>query len=220
MEDWVSLEGYTVSLCCGSCRKKRPETKMVCNVFSNKIEITCGIHKGLYFLSHKNHHASLSASRVFFFRLTMTWTRLIHRINLCSSCIGPGPFALLSIAGFLPTLRLFVAFSFTIGAKDLFPAVVSIQRAGGRSITSLRLSRSTRCGTSTRRQEWNGLTIKVGSELFCKSNQIMLCFWHAWLFVDFLLHRFVRPCKKEHNFYLSMIVDLIPNLCFEDIELS
>ncbi len=152
---------------------------MVRNVFSNKIEITCGIHEGLYFLSHKNHHESLSASRVFLFHLTMTRTRLIHRRNLCSSCIGPGPFALLSIARFLPTLSLFVAFSFTIGAKNLFPAAFFIQRAGGRSITSPRLSGSGRCSTSTRRQRWFGLTIEVGSELLRKSNQIMLCFWHA-----------------------------------------
>ncbi len=149
---------------------------MVRNVFSNKIEITCGIHERLYFLTH---HESLSASRVFFFRLTMTRTRFIHRSNLCTSCIGPGPFALLSIARFLPILRLFVAFSFTIGAKDLFPAAVFIQKAGARSITSLRLERSGRCRTSTRWQGWFGLTIEVGSELFRKSNQIMLCFWHA-----------------------------------------
>ncbi len=122
----VSLEGYTASLCCGSCGKDRPETKMVCNVFSNKIVITCGIDERLYFLSHKNHHESLSASRVFLFRLTMTQTILIHRSNLCSSCIGPGPFALLSIARFLLTLRLFVAFSFTIGAKGPFPAALFI----------------------------------------------------------------------------------------------
>ncbi len=179
MEDRVSLEGYTASLCCGSCRKERPETKMVRNVFSNKIETTCGIHERLYFFSHKNHHESLSASRVFLFCLTMTRTRLIHRRTLCSSCIGPGPFALLSIVGFLLTLRLFVAFSFTIGAKDLFPSVFFIQRAGCRSINSLRLSRSRKCGTSTRWQGWFGLTIEVGSELLCKSNQIMICFLHA-----------------------------------------
>ncbi len=152
---------------------------MVCNVFSNKIEITCGIDERRYYLSHKNHHESLSTSRVFLFRLTMTRTRLIHRGNLCSICIGPGPFALLSIARFLPTLRLFVAFSFTIRAKDLFPAAVFLQRARGRSITSLRLSGSRRCRTSTRWQGWFGLTIEVGSELLRKSNQIMLCIWHA-----------------------------------------
>ncbi len=153
MEDRVSLEGFTASLCNGSCMNERPKTKMVRDVFSNKIENTCSIHEGLYFMSQKNHHESLSASRVFLFRLTMTRTRLIHRSNLCSICIGLGPFALLSIAGFLPTLHLFVAFSFTIGAKDLFPAVFFIQRDGGRSITSLRLSRSGRCRTSTR---WQG----------------------------------------------------------------
>ncbi len=179
MEDRVSLEGYTASLCYGSCRKERPETKMVRNVFSNKIEITCGIQEGLYFLSHKTHHESLSTSLVFLFRLTMTRTRLIHHSNLCSSCIGPGFFVLLSIARFLPTLRLFVAFSFTIGAKDLFPAVVFLQRASGRSISLLRLSRSGRCEASTRWQGWFGLTIEVGLELFRKSNQIMLSFWHT-----------------------------------------
>ncbi len=152
---------------------------MVRNVFLNKIKITLGIHKRLYFLSYKNHHESLLASRVFIFCLTMTRTRLIHRSNLWSSCIGPGPFALLSIAGFLPTLRLFVAFSFIIGAKDLFNAVVFIQRAGCRRITLLKLSRSRRCGTSTHWQGWFALTIEVGSELFRKSHQIMLCFWHA-----------------------------------------
>ncbi len=179
MEYRVSLEGYTASLCCGSCRKVRPEPKMVRNVFSNKIEITCGIHEGLYFLSHKNHHESLSASRVFFFRLTMTRSRLIHRSNLCSSCIGPGPFALLSIARFLPILHLFVAFYFTIGAKNLFPSAVLMGRAGNKSITSPRLSRNGRCRTKTRWRRWFRLTIQVGSELRYKGNQIMLCSWHA-----------------------------------------
>ncbi len=220
MEDWVSLERYTASLCYGSCRKERPETKMVSNVFLNKIEITYDIHEGLYFLSYKNHHQLLSASRVFLFRLTMTRTRLIHCSNLCSSCIGPDSFALLSIPGFLPTLRLFVVFSFTIGAKDLFPTAVFIQRAGSRSITSPRLSRSRWCGISTRWQGWFGLTIEVGTELLRKSNQIMLYFWHTWLFADFLLHLLVQPCKEEHNFHLSRIVGFIPNLCFEGIALS
>ncbi len=159
MKDRVSLEGYTASLCCGFCRKEKPETKIVCNVFSNKIEITCGIHEGLYFLPHNNHHESLLASRILVLRLTITQTRLIHYSNLCSSCIGPGPFALLRIARFLPTLRLFVAFSFTIGAKDLFSAAILIRKAGDRSITLLRLSKSGRCRTSTRWQRWFGLTI-------------------------------------------------------------
>ncbi len=138
MKDWVSLEGYTASLCCSSCRKEKPETKMVRNVFSNKIEITFGIYEGLYFLPHKNKHKSLLTSKLPVLRLTMTRTRLIHYNNLCSSCIAPGPFALLSIVRFLLTLRLFVAFSFTIGAKDLFPTAVFIQIAGNNSITSLR----------------------------------------------------------------------------------
>ncbi len=144
MKDRVSLEGYTASLCFGSCRKERPEMKMVRNVFSNKIEITCDIHKGLYFLPPKNYHESLSASRILVLCLIMTRTRLIHYSNLCSSCIGLGSFALLSIAGFLPTLRFFVAFSFTIRAEDLFPAAVFIRRASDKSITLLRLSRSRR----------------------------------------------------------------------------
>ncbi len=179
MEDRVCFEGYTASLCCGSCRKERPETKMVCNVFSNKIEITCGIHESLYFLPHKNHHESLSASRILVFRLTMTRTKLIHYGNLGSSRTGPGPFALLSITRFLPSLRLFVVFSFTIRAKNLFPAAVFMRRAGNKSITLPRLSRSGRCRTRTRWQRWFGLTIQVGSELLCKGNQIMLCSWHA-----------------------------------------
>ncbi len=179
MEDRVCLEEYTASLCFGSCRKERSETKMVRNVFSNKIEITYGIHEILYFLPQKNQHESLSAIRVFVFRLTMTRTRLIHYCNLCSRCIGPGPFALLSIARFLPTLRLFVAFSFTIGAKDLFPAAVFMRRAGNKSITLLRLGKSRRYRTRTRLQGWFGLTIQIGSELLRKGNQIMLCFWHA-----------------------------------------
>ncbi len=70
--------------------------------FSNKIQITCGIHKDLYCLFYKNHLDSLSASKIFVFRLTMTQT------NLCSRCIRPGFFALFSIAGFFLTLRLFV----------------------------------------------------------------------------------------------------------------
>ncbi len=150
MEDRVCLEAYTASLCCSSCRKKKPEMKMVRNVFSNKIEITCGIHESLYFLPYKNHYESLSASKVFVLCLTMTWTRLIHCSNLCSSCIGPSFFALLSIEVFLPILHLFVAFSFTMGAKDLLPTAVFMQRAGNKSITLLRLSRSGRCRTSTR----------------------------------------------------------------------
>ncbi len=149
MEDRVSLEGYIASLCCGSCRKERLKTKMVCNVLSNKIEITYDIHEGLYFLSHKNHHESLSVSKISVLRLTMTLTRLIYCYNLCSSCIGPDLFALLSIVGFLPTLCLFVAFSLTIGAKNVFPATVSMRRAGNRSITSLRVSRNGECRTST-----------------------------------------------------------------------
>ncbi len=179
MEDRVCLERYTASLCCGSCRKERPETKMVRNFFSNKIEITCGIHESLYFLPYKNHHESSSANRVVVFRLTMIRTRLIHYGNLCSSCIRPGLFALLSIARFLPTLRLLVAFFFTIGAKDLFSAAVFMRRAGNKSITSPRSSRSRRFKTRTRCQGWFGLTIQVGSELLRKGYQIMLCFWHA-----------------------------------------
>ncbi len=62
-------------------------------------------------------HESLSTSRIFVFRLTITRTRLIHCSNLCSSCIRPGLFTLLSAARFLLTLRLLVAFYFTIGAK-------------------------------------------------------------------------------------------------------
>ena len=117
MEDRVSLEGYTFNLCCSSCRKKRPKTEMVCNVLSNKIEITRSIHKGLYFLPYKNHHESLLASEIFVFCLTMTQTRLIYYSQLCSGCIGLGLFALLSIARFLSTLRLFVTFSFIKRAK-------------------------------------------------------------------------------------------------------
>ncbi len=152
---------------------------MVRNVFSNKIKITCGIYKSLYFLSHKDHHESLSASRILVFRLTMTRTRLIHYGNLCSSYTRPGSFALLSIARFFPTLRLFVAFSFTIGAKDLFPAAVFMRRAGNNSIILFMLSRSGKRRTRTRWQGWFELTIQVGSELLCKGNQIMLCFWHV-----------------------------------------
>ncbi len=179
MEDRVCLKGYTASLCCGSCRKKRPETKMIRNVFLNKIEITCGIHEDLYFLPYKNYDESLSASRIFLLRLTMPRTRLIHCSNLCSGCIVPGFFALLSIAGFLPTLHFFVVFSFIIGAKDLFPTAVLMRSAGNKRIISLMLSRSGRCKTSTRWQGWFELTIQVGSELLCEGNQITLCFWHA-----------------------------------------
>ncbi len=148
MEDQVSLGEYITSLCCGSCRKERPKTKMVHIVYSNKIEITCGIHKGLYFLLYKNHSKSLSASKIFILRLTMTRTKPIHCSNLYSRCIGAGLFALLSIAGFLPTLRLFVAFSFTIRAKDFFSTAVLMQRASDMSITSLKWSQNTRCRTS------------------------------------------------------------------------
>ncbi len=150
MENRVCFEGYTASLYCGSCRKEKQETKMVCNVLLNKIEITCGIYEGPYFLPHKNHHESLSASKIFALRLTMTQTRLFHCSNTCSSCIKPGFFALLSIVRFLLTLRLFVIFSFTIRAKDLFPTVVFMRRAGKKSFTLLRLSRNGRCRTNTR----------------------------------------------------------------------
>ena len=159
MEDQICLEGYTASLCYGSCRKERSKRKMVRNDFSNKIEITCSIQESLYFLPHKNHHESLSASRILLFCLTMTQTRLIHHDNLCSSCIWPGPIMLLKIAGFLLTLRLLVAFSFTIGVKDPFPAAVSIRRADNKSIILLSLSRSGSCWTSTRWQRLIELTI-------------------------------------------------------------
>ena len=220
MEARVSLEGYTASLCCGSCRKEKPKTKMVRNVFLNEIEITCGLHESLYFFSHKNHHESLSTSRILVLCWTMTQTRLIHYSNLCSSYIGPSRFALLSIARFLSTLRFFVDFFFTIGAKDLFSMAFLLPRASHRSITSLRLSKSGRCRTSTYWPGWFRLTILVGSELLCKGSQIMLCFWHAWLFADSLLYCLVQPCKKKHNLYLSRIVGRISNLCFEDIESS
>ncbi len=114
----------------------------------------------------------------FIFRLTMTGTRLIHYCSLCSSCIGPGPFALLSKARLLPTLNLFEAF-FTIGAKDFFFAAVFMRRAGNKIITLLKLSKIRRCRTVTRWQGWFGLTIQVESELLRNSNQIMLCFGHA-----------------------------------------
>ncbi len=159
MKDRVSLEGYTAGLCCSSCRKERPETKIVHNVFLNKIEITCDIYECLYFLPDKNHHESLSVSRILVLRQTMIQTRLTHNSNLCSSRIWPGPFPLLSIARFLPTLRLFVVFSFIIGAKDLNSAAVFIQRAGDRSIALLRLNRSGRCKTSTCWQGWLELMI-------------------------------------------------------------
>ena len=152
MEDRVRLEEYTVSLCCDSCRVLRSETKIVRNVLSNKIEITFGIHKGLYFLPYKNYHKSLSMSRIFVLRLTITQTRLSHCSNLCSSCIGPSFFALLSIAGFLLTLRLFEAFSFIIVAKGLFPTAVFMQKVSNKSITPLRLNRSGRCKMNTRWQ--------------------------------------------------------------------
>ncbi len=97
---------------------------MVRNVFSNKIEITCGIHEGLYFLAPKNYHELLSESRILVFRLTMTGTRLINYENLYSSCIRPGHFAFFSIARFLPTFSLFVTFSFTIGETEFFPTAV------------------------------------------------------------------------------------------------
>ncbi len=179
MEDRVSLEGYTASLCCDSCKKKRLETKIVCNVFSNKIEIICGIHKGLYFLPYKNYQESLSASRILVLCLTMTQTRLIHCSNLCSSCIGSGFFALLSIAGFLLILRFFVTFFFTIGAKNLFSTGVLMRKAGDRSINLLKSSKNVKCRASTRLLGWFRLTIQVESELLYESNQIMLCFWHA-----------------------------------------
>ncbi len=159
MENRVSLEGYTASLCCGSCKKEKPKTKMVHNVLSNKIEITCGIHEALYFIPHKNHHESLSASRILVVRLTIIPLRLIYCCNICSSYVGPGFFTLLSIARFLPTLRFFVAFSFTIGAKDLCSSAVFMQRAGGMSINLLRLSWCWRCRMSTHWQGWFGLTI-------------------------------------------------------------
>ncbi len=149
MEVLVSLEGYTASLCYGSCRKERSKTKMVRNIFLNKIETTCSIQESLYFLPHKDYHESLSASKILVFRLPITRTTLIHCNKLCSTCIGPCPFALLSIARFLSTLGLFVAFFFTIGAKDLCSMSVVIRRAGDRSINLLRLSRSGRCWTST-----------------------------------------------------------------------
>ncbi len=110
MENRVSLEEYTASLCYGSCRKKRLETMMVRNVFLNKIEITCGIYMGLFFLPYKNHHKSLSASRILVLHLTMTQTKLIHCGYLCSSCIWLGLLVLLSIAGFLSTLPSLWAF--------------------------------------------------------------------------------------------------------------
>ncbi len=191
MEDQISLEEYTASLCCGSLRNEKLETNMVQNVYSNRIEITCDIHKSLYFLPYKNHHESLPARRVFVHRLTMTWTRLIHCSNLCSSSIGLGFFALLSLAGFLLTLRLFVASSFTIGAKYLFSTVVLMQESDDRSINWLKLSRSGRCRTSTNWQRWFKFMIQVESKLFCERNQIMLSFWHTWLFADLLLHQLV-----------------------------
>ena len=193
---------------------------MLRNIFSNKIEITCGIHESLYILPHKNHHESLSVSMILVFCLTMTWIRLIHYSDLCSSYIGPGLFVLLSIARFLLTFRLFVVFSFTIGAKNLFFPTVFTRWADGRSITLLRLSRMRRCRTSTRWQRWFRLTIKVGSELLCNGNQTILCFWYAWLFADFLLHQLLQPFTKEQKFYHSWIVGFIPNLCFESIESS
>ncbi len=174
MEDRVCLEGYTASLCCGSCKKERPEIKIVRNVFLNKIEITCGIHESLYFLPHKNQHESLSASKVFVFYLTMTQTRLIHHGNLCSSCIGPGPFALLSIARLLPTLRLFVAFSFTIRAKNLFPAAVFMRRAGNKSINSLKLSRSRTVGRRRVGRDGLGSRSRLGQSFFARATRSCL----------------------------------------------
>ncbi len=140
IEDRVFLKGYTASLYFGSCKKERLETKMVRNVLLDKIEITYGIHQGLYFLTYKKHHESLSVNRIFVLCLTMIQTRLIHCSNLCSSCIGPAFFALFSITLFLPKLCLFVAFSFTIGAKNLFLTAVFMRRVGNKSLILLRLS--------------------------------------------------------------------------------
>ncbi len=134
----------------------------------------------------------------------MTQTRLIYCSNQCSSCIGLGLIELLSIAEFLPTLRPFVAFFLTIGAKALFPTAVLMRKAGDKSITLLRLSKNGRCRTSTHWQARFRLTIHVGSELFHVGNQIMRCFWHASLFADFLLHRLVQ---------LFTFIDSILSLC-------
>ena len=164
---------------------------MVCNFFSNMIEIICCLNKGLFFLPHKNNHESLSANRIFVLCLTMTQTRFILCCNLCFSCIKLGLFVLLSIAGFLSTLLLFVALFFTIWAKELFPTAFLMQIASNRSITLLRWSRTERRKTSICWQEWFRLTIHVGSELLCKGNHLMLFFRYTWLFVDFLLHRLV-----------------------------
>ncbi len=66
---------------------------------------------------------------------------------------------LLSIAGFLPIFRLFVASSFTIRAKNLFSAALLMQKAGDRCINSLRLNQSGKNRTRMNGQGWFRPTI-------------------------------------------------------------
>ena len=110
---------------------------------------TCGILEGLYFLSDKNNHKSLSAGKILVLCLRMTQTRLIHCSNLCSSCIGLGSLCCLASRNFFRHCASLYLF-FTMGAKNFFLSAFLMQKACHKSITSFTLSKSGKFKTSTR----------------------------------------------------------------------
>ncbi len=106
----LSLEKYIASLCFEFCWKKKPWKQRDGLQYSlNKIEITWNIYKDLYSLVFKNHHTSLSASRIFTFCLTLINIRLFHWSYLNSICILSSFSALLCIAEFLLIWFFFVS---------------------------------------------------------------------------------------------------------------
>lgn len=130
----VSVKKNTISFCYNSCRKKKLEIKIVCNVFLNKIKVTCIINKGLNLFFHKNYYKLLLLRTIFIFQLTITRTSLFYYNKLYSSCIKPKFFVLLSIARFFLTLHLFIAFFLIIRAENFFFVIVLIKKASNKSI--------------------------------------------------------------------------------------
>ena len=141
--------------------KEKLKTKMEHNIFSNNIEITCSIHKGLYFLVCTSFYKSSSASRIFMIYLKLINTRLSYWNYSYSDGIWSSLFVLLSIASFFLTLRLFVSRFTTIISQSFFSIAVPIARASWKSFLFSKTIKNRGLGS---RASWQGrleLTTKV-----------------------------------------------------------
>lgn len=169
---------------------------MICNCFSNRIEITYSIHKHLYFLIRYNHRELLSASKIFISCLTLISTRLSNRNYQYSDCIGFRFFLLLSIAEIFLTLPFFVSWFIIIGTDNSFFPLALISNTGQKNFIFFREIRNRKLSSSTQFERGFRLLIQVWLEFFCEQYQTIFGIWRVWLLVDFTLHQPVQSSKK------------------------